>query len=84
MHHRAEHGAAAHFSYKEQVDENEYMWFSRIVDWQEETEDPLEFMTNLKMDLDQDEVFVFTPKGEVVTLNLNQLLLTLHIQYTQK
>ena len=38
------------------------MWFSRIVDWQEETEDPLEFMTNLKMDLDQDEVFVFTPK----------------------
>ena len=44
------------------------MWFSRIVDWQEETEDPLEFMTNLKMDLDQDEVFVFTPKGEVVTL----------------
>ena len=46
----------------------EYMWFSRIVDWQEETEDPLEFMTNLKMDLDQDEVFVFTPKGEVVTL----------------
>ena len=68
MHHRAEHGAAAHFSYKEQVDEKEYMWFSRIVDWQEETEDPLEFMTNLKMDLDQDEVFVFTPKGEVVTL----------------
>ena len=68
MHHRAEHGAAAHFSYKEKSDENEYMWFSRIVDWQEETEDPLEFMTNLKMDLDQDEVFVFTPKGQVITL----------------
>ncbi|MEE2683110.1 MAG: bifunctional (p)ppGpp synthetase/guanosine-3',5'-bis(diphosphate) 3'-pyrophosphohydrolase [Actinomycetota bacterium] len=68
MHHRAEHGAAAHFGYKDKADQNEYMWFSRIVDWQEETEDPLEFMTNLKLDLDQDEVFVFTPNGEVVTL----------------
>ena len=68
MHHRAEHGAAAHFGYKEKADPNEHMWFSRIVDWQEETEDPLEFMSNLKMDLDQDEVFVFTPNGEVITL----------------
>ena len=43
-------------------------WISRIVDWQQETEDPTEFMSNLKVDLDQDEVFVFTPKGKVIEL----------------
>jgi GTP pyrophosphokinase len=41
---------------------------SRIVDWQEESTDPDEFMKNLKVDLEQDEVFAFTPKGRVVTL----------------
>ena len=67
MHHRAEHGVAAHFNYKgDQRDE--MTWFTRIVDWQQETEDPSEFMSNLKLDLDHDEVFVFTPNGEVVTL----------------
>ena len=67
MHHRAEHGVAAHFNYKG-AERNEMTWFTRIVDWQEETEDPREFMSNLKLDLDHDEVFVFTPNGEVVTL----------------
>ncbi|MEO7557365.1 MAG: TGS domain-containing protein, partial [Acidimicrobiales bacterium] len=43
-------------------------WLHRIVDWQSETSDPNQFMANLKVDLEQDEVFVFTPKGRVVTL----------------
>ncbi|HZI44754.1 MAG TPA: TGS domain-containing protein, partial [Ilumatobacter sp.] len=41
---------------------------NRIIDWQEEVSDPAQFMQNLKTDLEQDEVFVFTPKGRVVTL----------------
>ncbi len=67
MHERAEWGVAAHFSYKEGKSED-VTWLSRIVDWQQEMTDPGEFMTNLKIDLDQDEVFVFTPTGDVVTL----------------
>ncbi|GIU89535.1 MAG: hypothetical protein KatS3mg010_0634 [Acidimicrobiia bacterium] len=39
-------------------------WLSRLVDWQQETDDPAEFMASLKIDLEQDEVFVFTPKGD--------------------
>ena len=66
MHHRAEHGVAAYFNYKGDQ-HNEMAWFTRIVDWQQETEDPSEFMSNLKLDLDHDEVFVY-PNGEVVTL----------------
>ncbi len=67
MHNRAEWGVAAHFSYKEGQSED-VAWLSRIVDWQQEMTDPGEFMANLKIDLEQDEVFVFTPKGDVVTL----------------
>lgn len=67
MHSRAEWGVAAHFSYKEGRSED-VEWLTRIVDWQQETTDPGEFMANLKTDLDQDEVFVFTPQGDVVTL----------------
>jgi GTP diphosphokinase / guanosine-3',5'-bis(diphosphate) 3'-diphosphatase len=70
MHARAEQGVAAHWSYKE-IDPKavgDLPWLSRIVDWQSETTDPDEFMEKLKVDLEQDEVFVFTPKGKVVTL----------------
>ncbi len=67
MHNRAEWGVAAHFNYKKGHSED-VAWLSRIVDWQQEMTDPGEFMANLKIDLDQDEVFVFTPKGDVVTL----------------
>ena len=70
MHARAEYGVAAHWDYKE--DEpgggGDLAWLNRIVEWQSETQDPTEFMSNLKFDLDQDEVFVFTPKGRVVEL----------------
>ena len=43
-------------------------WLQRIVDWQQETIDPLEFLETLKLDLEQDEVYVFTPKGKVIAL----------------
>ena len=72
MHARAERGVAAHWQYKANEKEHEtgsdYAWLSRIVDWQQETSDPDEFMKNLKVDLEEDEVFVFTPKGRVITL----------------
>ncbi|MGE0877572.1 MAG: bifunctional (p)ppGpp synthetase/guanosine-3',5'-bis(diphosphate) 3'-pyrophosphohydrolase [Acidimicrobiia bacterium] len=68
MHQRAEFGVAAHWSYKEGTQASELAWLNRIVDWQKETSDPALFMENLKTDLEQDEVFVFTPKGKVVTL----------------
>src|SRR5947199_2165176 len=69
MHRRAEFGVAAHWGYKEQRNPTEdLVWLQRIVDWQQETDDPAEFMQSLKIDLEQDEVFVFTPKGKVITL----------------
>ena len=71
MHQRAEYGVAAHWTYKETGPVADVGWLRRIVDWQEETEDPREFMESLKLDLDQDEVFVFTPKGDVVTMALH-------------
>jgi len=69
MHRRAEYGIAAHWGYKEQRSpEEDLAWLQRIVDWQQETADPAEFMETLKVDLEKDEVFVFTPKGRVITL----------------
>jgi len=70
MHHRAEYGVAAHWRYKDRVEASgeDMPWLSRIVDWHEETGDPDEFMRSLKTDLDQGEVYAFTPKGDVITL----------------
>jgi guanosine-3',5'-bis(diphosphate) 3'-pyrophosphohydrolase len=69
MHQRAEFGIAAHWGYKENRSPQEDLgWLQRLVDWQQETSNPTEFMEVLKVDLEQDEVFVFTPKGDVVTL----------------
>ncbi len=68
MHARAENGVAAHWGYKEKATDQEIAWLNRIVEYEQETEDPSAFMTQLKTDLDQDEVFVFTPKGQVVEL----------------
>jgi len=68
MHVRAEYGVAAHWDYKAQSPSDEMAWLGRIVEWQAETEDPGTFMANLKTDLELDEVYVFTPNGEVVTL----------------
>jgi GTP pyrophosphokinase len=71
MHDRAERGVAAHFSYKEGTDTTDSDWLNRIIDWQSDIFDPNEFMADLKSDLEQEEVFVFTPKGRVITLPVN-------------
>ena len=68
MHRRAEFGIAAHWGYKEREPADDLLWLQRMVDWQQETSDPGEFMESLKIDLEYDEVFVFTPKGKVITL----------------
>src|SRR5918992_1065656 len=72
MHRAAEFGIAAHWLYKEQrrgkVAEEEIAWLQRVMDWQREASDPKDFMESLKIDLYSDEVFIFTPKGDVVEL----------------
>jgi GTP pyrophosphokinase len=67
MHNRAEWGVAAHWSYKE-GSSGEIDWLDRIVDWQSDLDDPTQFLEDLRTDLDQDELFVFTPKGRVISL----------------
>ena len=68
MHNRAERGIAAHWGYKENATAADIAWLQRIVDWSAESTDPTEFLETLKLDLETDEVFVFTPKGDVITL----------------
>jgi guanosine-3',5'-bis(diphosphate) 3'-pyrophosphohydrolase len=69
MHRRAEYGIAAHWGYKEKEDAaSEVAWMQRIADVEQETSDPIEFLEALKLDLEQDEVYVFTPKGRVIAL----------------
>jgi len=68
MHNRAERGIAAHWGYKENASPADVAWLQRIVDWSAESTDPTEFLESLKLDLETDEVFVFTPKGDVVAL----------------
>ncbi len=68
MHNRAERGIAAHWGYKENASTADVAWLQRIVDWSAESTDPAEFLESLKLDLETDEVFVFTPKGDVVAL----------------
>jgi GTP pyrophosphokinase len=72
MHRTAEYGIAAHWRYKEgkQADalDEKLSWLRRILDWQKETSDSSDFGEMLKFDLFADEVFVFTPKGDVISL----------------
>ncbi len=72
MHRTAEYGIAAHWRYKEgkQADtlDDKLYWLRQILDWQNDARDPNEFMDALRVDLFSDEVFVFTPKGDVVNL----------------
>jgi GTP pyrophosphokinase len=87
MHWRAERGIAAHWGYKQleyknnrstkqlketpKAIQDEMAWLQRIVDMDKDTPDPVEFLESLKLDLEEDEVFVFTPKGKVVNLPAN-------------
>jgi GTP diphosphokinase / guanosine-3',5'-bis(diphosphate) 3'-diphosphatase len=70
MHRRAEYGIASHWKYKESstVGEQDMTWLRQLVDWQRETQDPGEFLDSLRFDLHAQEVFVFTPKGDVIAL----------------
>lgn len=73
MHRTAEYGIAAHWKYKEGITkaddfENKLTWLRQLLEWQKELKDPKEFMESLKIDLFNDEVFVFTPKGDVINL----------------
>jgi GTP diphosphokinase / guanosine-3',5'-bis(diphosphate) 3'-diphosphatase len=77
MHDMAEFGVAAHWIYKDGDDragpgsrgEEKLKWLRQLLDWQQELEDSGEFVERLKVDLFEDEVFVFTPKGEVKSLS---------------
>jgi GTP diphosphokinase / guanosine-3',5'-bis(diphosphate) 3'-diphosphatase len=80
MHDLAEYGIAAHWMYKEGATgaadpshglrdpDGKLKWLRSLVDWEQDLSDPREFMETLKVDLFEDEVFVFTPKGEVKSL----------------
>ena len=79
MHDLAEYGIAAHWMYKEGAvkpdgvrglsePDGKLKWLRSLLDWQQDMSDPREFMETLKVDLFEDEVFVFTPKGEVKSL----------------
>ena len=73
MHRRAEEGIAAHWKYKEgrvgdHSDERYFQWMRQLLEFQQEVRDPQEFLRNLKIDLYPEEVYIFTPKGEVRSL----------------
>jgi GTP diphosphokinase / guanosine-3',5'-bis(diphosphate) 3'-diphosphatase len=73
MHRRAEEGIAAHWKYKEgrvgdHRDERYFHWMRQLLEVQQEVRDPQEFLQNLKIDLYPEEVYIFTPKGEVKSL----------------
>ena len=78
MHRIAEFGIAAHWAYKEQsnkgkkkaviVKEDKLAWLRETLEWQKDTENPDEFMNTLKKELFEDEVYVFTPKGDIKVL----------------
>jgi guanosine-3',5'-bis(diphosphate) 3'-pyrophosphohydrolase len=74
MHRSAELGIAAHWKYKEgRIDtsgeeDRRFAWLRQLLEWQRELDDPHEFLDAVKVDLFPDEVFVFTPRGEVINL----------------
>ncbi len=73
MHRTAEYGVAAHWRYKEGLKgedafDERLAWLRQMLEWQTELKDPREFMEALKIDLFEEEVFVFSPKGDVISL----------------
>lgn len=76
MHHNAEYGIAAHWRYKENRGNNnsesqevdQMAWMRQLLDWQKEAADPNEFLDSLRYDLSTNQIFVFTPKGDAITL----------------
>ena len=73
MHKTAEYGIAAHWKYKEGASKGDSFdtkltWLGQLLEWQSDSNDPRDFMETLKIDFFTDEVFVFTPKGDVINL----------------
>lgn len=78
MHRRAEYGVAAHWKYKEDGragvdtdragDLDDMTWVRQLLDWQNEMEDPGEFLESLRFEINRAEVYVFTPRGDVIAL----------------
>ncbi len=78
MHRRAEYGVAAHWKYKEDTragvdtdrrgDIDDMTWVRQLVDWQNEVEDPGEFLESLRFEMNRAETYVFTPRGDVIAL----------------
>ncbi|MDO7866926.1 bifunctional (p)ppGpp synthetase/guanosine-3',5'-bis(diphosphate) 3'-pyrophosphohydrolase [Nocardioides sp. WY-20] len=78
QHRRAEYGVAAHWKYKEDgrngvdtdrlADKDDMTWVRQLLDWQSEVEDPGEFLESLRFEMNRAEVYVFTPRGDVIAL----------------
>src|SRR6478609_7146389 len=78
QHRRAEYGVAAHWKYKENSkagvdtdrlgDKDDLTWLRQLLDWQSEVEDPGEFLESLRFEINRAEVYVFTPRGDVIAL----------------
>ena len=78
MHRRAEYGVAAHWKYKEASragvdtdksgDLDDMTWVRQLLDWQSDVEDPGEFLESLRFEINRAEVYVFTPRGDVIAL----------------
>jgi len=72
MHRIAEYGIAAHWKYKEGKTDKDFdlklSWLRQLLEWQKDMQDAREFVEQVKVDLFEDEVFVFTPKGDVISL----------------
>src|SRR3546814_4359542 len=80
MHRRAEYGVAAHWKYKEDTrngvdtdrrgDETtgDMTWVRQLLEWQHDVEDPGEFLESLRFEINRAEVYVFTPRGDVIAL----------------
>src|SRR5687767_7077000 len=73
MHRTADQGIAAHWQYKEKTplgpaDRKAFAWLHQLMEWQRDLKDPTEFIETVKIDLFEEEVFVFTPKGDVKAL----------------
>ncbi|KAB8329910.1 bifunctional (p)ppGpp synthetase/guanosine-3',5'-bis(diphosphate) 3'-pyrophosphohydrolase [Scytonema tolypothrichoides VB-61278] len=78
MHHVAEYGIAAHWKYKETGDSNiihwrpsdeKFTWLRQLLEWQNDLKDAQEYLESIKDNLFEDDVYVFTPKGDLVALN---------------
>ncbi|MCW2738673.1 MAG: bifunctional (p)ppGpp synthetase/guanosine-3,5-bis(diphosphate) 3-pyrophosphohydrolase [Nocardioides sp.] len=78
QHRRAEYGVAAHWKYKENTkdgvdtdrlgDRDDLTWLRQLLDWQSEVDDPGEFLESLRFEMNQQQVYVFTPRGDVIPL----------------